>query len=582
MIRYFLKHPTAANLLMAALLIAGFLSLPEIKRETFPEFSPSYISATVAYPGATPEEVEESLCLRMEDAIDGLSQIEEAKCQALEGSANLRIKLDNGADIGRMLVDVQTRINAINDFPCEIESPVVQELDWNEPVVDVAITANTSLPELKAYAEDIRKRMRVDAGLPLVALHNFSDHQLRVELRESSLRQLGLTVSDIASKLSRQNIKLPSGNIETHHKHLLIRFDERKVTPETLGQTIISSSSSGGVIRLADIATITDRFELDENRIDFNGQPAAILTISKNKADDALRVKSVVENFVNAEQARAPDGITLTMTNDLSSVLWDRLTMMVRNGWQGIILVFGVMWLFFSLRYSFWVAAGLPVAFLGSIMLMAQVGLAINIISLVALLMAIGIMMDDAIVISESVAAHLDRGMEIDNAVLAGVKKVFPGVVSSYLTTICIFGSLLFLAGQMGSVLKVIPQVLILVLTLSLIEAFLILPHHLAHSLRRKNKERKPLAFKQIFLDRFEKFRTTTLVRMVNKVIEWRYLFMGSVLSLLLISISLIISGAVYFIGFPDVDGDQTEVRIILPPGATLNQTSLVDDQKAV
>ena len=311
--------------------------------------------------------------------------------------------------------------------------------------MDVAITADTSLPDLKAYAEDVKKRMKVDAGLQLVALHNFSDHQLKVELRESSLRQLGLTVSDIAAKLARQNIKLPSGNIETRDKNLLIRFDERKVTPETLGQTIIASSSSGGVIRLADIATITDRFELDENRIQFNGQPAAILTISKNKADDALRVKSVVENFVQQEQARAPDGITLTMTNDLSSVLWDRLTMMVRNGWQGILLVFGVMWLFFSLRYSFWVAAGLPVAFLGSIMLMAQLGLSINIISLVALLMAIGIMMDDAIVISESIAAHLDRGMEVDDAVLAGVKKVLPGVVSSYLTTICIFSSLLFL-----------------------------------------------------------------------------------------------------------------------------------------
>ncbi|ELT93430.1 hypothetical protein CAPTEDRAFT_197094, partial [Capitella teleta] len=407
---------------------------------------------------ATPEEVEESLCLRMEDAIDGLSHIEESKCQAQEGSASLNIKLNKSADIGRMLVDIQTQINAINDFPSEIETPVVQELDWNERVVDVAITANTSLPDLKAYAEDVRKRMKVDAGLQLVSLHNFSDHQLRVELRESSLRQLGLTVSDVASKLARQNIKLPSGNIETRDKNLLIRFDERKITPETLGQTIISSSSAGSVIRLTDIATITDRFKLDENRIQFNGQPAAILTISKNKADDALRVKSVVENFVQQEQARAPDGITLTMTNDLSSVLWDRLTMMVRNGWQGILLVFGVMWLFFSLRYSFWVAAGLPVAFLGSIMLMSLLGLSINIISLVALLMAIGIMMDDAIVISESIAAHLDRGMAVDDAVLAGVKKVLPGVVSSYLTTICIFGSLLFLEGQMGSVLKVIPQ----------------------------------------------------------------------------------------------------------------------------
>lgn len=576
MIRYFLKHPTAANLLMAALLLAGALTLPDIKRETFPEFDPSYISASVAFPGSTPEEVEEALCLRMEDAIDGLSHIEEARCQALEGAATLIIKLDDSADTGRMLVDIQTRINAIHDFPKEIEPPVVQEMDWNEPVVDVAISANTELPDLKAYAEAVKQRMKVDAGLQLVTINNFSDHQLRVELRENSLRRLGLTVADIASKIARQNIKLPSGNIETRDKSLLIRFDERKITPKTLAQTVIASTSRGSTVRLGDIASITDRFERDENRIYFNNQPAAILTISKNKADDALRIKDVVRRFVEQEQARAPDGVTLALTNDLSSVLWDRLTMMVRNGWQGILLVFGVMWLFFSLRYSFWVAAGLPVAFLGSIMLMSMVGLSINILSLVALLMAIGIMMDDAIVISESIAAHLDQGLAIDDAVLQGVKKVLPGVFSSYLTTICIFGSLLFLEGQMGSVLKVIPQVLILVLTLSLVEAFLILPHHLSHSLHRNAREKKPPRFKQKLLDRFDHFRQETLTRYVGQVIRYRYLFMGSVLSLLLVSGALLASGALYFIGFPDVDGDQAEARIILPPGATFEQTRAV------
>ena len=579
MIRYFLRHPTAANLLMMALLLAGFLALPEIKRETFPEFSPPFISASIVYPGATPEEVEESLCLRMEDAVDGLNDIEEVRCQAVEGYASLLLKLEDRADIGRMLIDVQTQINGINDFPSQIEAPIVRELDWNEPVVDVAVTADTSLSHLKAYAEELKQRMKVDAGLKMVSIHEFSDHQLRVELREASIRRLGLTVADVADKLSRQNIKLPSGNIETHDKNLLIRFDERKITPDTLVRTIIASSAEGGVVRLGDIATITDRFEKDENRVLFNGKPAAILTISKNKADDALRIKSVVEDFVAAEQLRAPDGVTLTLTNDLSSVLWDRLTMMVKNGWQGILLVFAVMWLFFTLRYSFWVAAGLPVAFLGSLMVMGLLGLSINIISLVALLMAIGIMMDDAIVISESIAAHIDRGLPVDDALLQGVKKVLPGVFSSYLTTICIFGSLLFLEGQMGAVLRVVPMVLIVVLSISLIEAFLILPNHLSHSLHKKAQDRQPTRFKRQFLEAFERFRTQTLVRGVTRVIRWRYPFMGGVFSLLLASAALVASGAVYFVGFPEIDGDKGEARVILPPGATLAQTEAVVDR---
>ena len=576
MIRYFIRHPTAANLLMLALLFAGMLALPEIKRETFPEFSPKYISATVVYPGATPEEVEESLCMRMEDAVDGLNDIEEARCSAVEGAGTMILKLEDTADTGRLLVDVQTQINAINDFPSQIEPPVVREMDWNEPVVDLAITADTGLVDLKAYAEDIKQRMKVDAGLRMVSIRDFSDHQLRVELNETSLRRLGLTVSDVSNKLQRQNIKLPSGTVETLDKELLIRFDERKVTPVTLGETIISSSSEGGAVRLADIAKITDRFERDNIPVQFNGKPTAMLTISKNKADDALRIKDVVIQFVEEEQARAPDGVTLTLTNDLSSVLWDRLTMMLKNGSQGIVLVFAVMWLFFSLRYSFWVSAGLPVAFLGSLVVMAQLGLSINIISLVALLMAIGIMMDDAIVISESVAAHIDRGLPIDDAVLEGVKKVLPGVFSSYLTTICIFGSLLFLDGQMGSVLKVIPQVLIVVLTLSLVEAFLILPNHLSHSLKKSTGDKQPAKFKQRFLDRFENFRNKTLVRGVEQVIKRRYLFMGGVFALLLASVSLVAGGALYFIGFPEIDGDQAEARIILPPGATIEQTEAV------
>ncbi|MGF1870861.1 efflux RND transporter permease subunit [Photobacterium indicum] len=577
MIRYFSRHPTAANLLMLALLLLGLVALPQIKRETFPEFSPAYIIASVIYPGASPQEVEESICMRMEDAVDGLSNILETRCEAVEGSASLVLKLTNSDVVSRMLVDVQTQINAINDFPNEIESPIVRELDWNEPVVDVAISADTSWPQLKAYAEDLKRKLKLDYGVSLVAVGGFSDHQIRIELKEAAIRQLGLSVGDIADRLARQNIKLPSGNIELGDKNLLIRFDEQKITPTALANTVIGADSDGGVLRLGDIATLTDRFELDEQKILFDGKPSAILKVSKNKADDALRIKDRVQQFVEDERKIAPTGVTLSMTNDLSSVLWDRLTMMVRNGWQGVVLVFATMWLFFTFRYSFWVAAGLPVAFLGSLFLMAGLGLSINIMSLVALLMAIGIMMDDAIVIAESIAAHLERGQSITNAVTNGVKKVFPGVLSSYLTTVCIFGSLLFLEGEMGAVLKVVPQVLILVLTLSLVEAFLILPRHLSHSLQKQKENEKPdIAFKVWFLNKFDSFRNNQLVSAVEAVVRWRYLFLGSVIAMLFISLSLLAGGALKFVGFPELDGDIAEARVILPPGSSLAQTEKV------
>ena len=576
MIRFFSRHPTAANLLMLTLLLLGITTLPNIKRETFPEFDPPYIMAGVVYPSASPQEVEESICVRMEDAVDGLANIEETRCEAIEGSARLILKLNEKADIGRMLVDVQTQINSINDFPNQIESPVVQELDWNEPVVDVAITADTTWPELKAYTEQLKRTLKLDYDVSLVSVAGFSDHQYRIELDSQSIRQLGLSVGDIADQIGRQNVKLPSGNVETPDKNFLIRFDERRITPEELETLVVGSGANGSIIRLKDIATITDRFELDEQKVLFDGHPSALLKISKNKEDDALRIKDRVAQFVEDQQAIAPDGVTLQLTNDLSSVLWDRLTMMVRNGWQGIALVFATMWLFFSLRYSFWVAAGLPVAFLGGLFLMAQLGLSINIMSLVGLLMAIGIMMDDAIVIAESIASHIDRGEDIENAVIKGVKKVLPGVLSSFLTTVCIFGSLLFLEGEMGAVLKAVPQVLILVLTLSLIEAFLILPNHLSHSLHKEKQEKPAVKFKKRLMDGFENFRNTRLVTAVENVVEYRYAFLGAVITILLISIATIAGGLLKFQPFPDLDGDIAEARIILPPGSSLSHTEAV------
>ena len=576
MIKLFTRHPTLANLLMLSFFVLGLSSIGTLKRETFPDFSPAYIIANVVYPGASAAEVEESLCLRMENAIDGLSHIDEVKCDAQEGYASLIVKMGDEADIGRSLVDIQTEINAIKDFPAQIEPPTVKEMDWAEPVVDLAISGQVSWPHLKAYAEDLKQRLKVDYDVSLVSITGFSSHQFRVQLNQKDIRHLGLTVSSVADKIGQQNVKMPVGNIELSDKNLLIRVDQRKVTPSDLGETIVAALSNGSVVRLKDIATIDDVFELAEERILFNNEPTAILKIKKNKTDDALRIKERVNAFVDNEQKMAPDGITLTLTNDMSSLLKDRLSMLIKNGWQGIILVFLSMWLFFSLRYSFWVSAGLPVSFMGGLFLMSVFGVSINIMTLVGLLMAIGILMDDAIVIAESIAAHIEKKIPVNEAVIEGVKKVAPGVISSFLTTIFIFGSLLWLDGQMGKVLSAVPIVLIMVLSISLIEAFLILPNHLSHSLAKPEKKDNTLKFKREFLIKFEHFRNVVLVEKVAFVIKWRYLSVGMTVALLFASFALVAGGGLKFLPFPELDGDIAEARIILPPGSTLQQTETV------
>ncbi len=561
---------------MLSFFVLGLSSLSNIKRETFPEFSSSYVIASVIYPGASPAEVEESLCLRMEDAVDGLSGIEEVTCDAQEGAASLRVKMADDADVGRSLVDIQTEINAIKDFPTQIEPPTVKELDWAEPVVDIAVAGDVSWPHLKAYAEALKKRLKLDYDVSLVSISGFSDHQFKVQLNIQDMRRLGLTVAEVADKVGRQNVKMPAGTVSLSDKELLLRFDQRKTTTQALGNMIIASLGDGGVVRLKDIATLQDAFEFEYNKILFNDKPAAILKIKKNKADDALRIKERVSAFVEMEQKTAPEGITLTLTNDMSSLLQDRLSMLLKNGWQGIILVFLSMWLFFSLRYSFWVSAGLPVSFMGGLFLMSTFGVSINVMSLVGLLMAIGILMDDAIVIAESIAAHIEKKLSVNDAVIEGVKKVAPGVISSFLTTIFIFGSLLWLDGQMGKVLSVVPMVLIMVLSISLIEAFLILPNHLNHSLAKPEKIDSTFKFKRVFLAKFEHFRHVTLVNKVAFVVRWRYLSIGITIGLLLTSFALVTGGALKFLAFPALDGDIAEARLILPPGSTLQQTEAI------
>lgn len=574
MIRYFAQHPTAANLLMFFIVVLGVSVLPDLKRETMPEFSSSEVSVSVIYPGASSEESELALCIPMEDAVDGLSDIEQLSCEAREGVATLTVKMAESGKIERLMADVKAEIDAIDNFPQQIEKPIIKELGRDEPLITLVLSAQLDNIGLKNYAEQLKDKLKRLPGISLVDIAGFSDQQLRVDLSLPMLRQYGLSINDVVTFIQRQNIKLPSGSLETNNKILLLRFDQQQVDATSLGQLVITSTQSGAQVRLADIATISERFEKDEIKTIFDGDRAALLKIKKNKSQDALDLVGVVKTFVEQEQKLVPKGVTLTLTQDMAQVVKDRLKMLLDNAWQGILLVFIVMWLFFAWRYSFWVSMGLPVSFLGAFWIMAQIGVSINMISMVGLLMAIGILMDDAIVIAESIAAHVERGKSTLTGAVEGVKLVGPGVFSSFLTTAAIFLGLAFISGDIGSVMEVFPQVLLATLVVSLIEAFLILPSHLVHSIEHsKNKAESIPAFKVKFNKIFENFRTTTLVNWVSKAVKYRYLTLGGLLALFLLSVTLLAGGLLKFKAFPSLEGDTLEMRVLLPQGTPLITT---------
>ncbi|MEW6983796.1 efflux RND transporter permease subunit [Colwelliaceae bacterium 6471] len=577
MIRFFTAHPTAANLLMFLLILMGITVLPDIKRETFPEIKAYTVEVNVRYPGATPLDVEQGICLPLEDALDGISFIEEKSCEARQNLGFATVKMLEHGDFDKFMDDVKSAVDGISDFPDQAEEAIVTEKGRTQNVVAVALTADIPQAELKTLAEQIKQRMLQDPVIPLVNITGFSNRQLLIEIPNYNLRKYGLNIQELAALIDKQNLDLPLGSIETNNLETQLRFNDERRSASALAELIILRGEQGNEVRLGDIATIRDTFELAENKVMFNGKPAALLKINKNTVDDSLNVLSAIEAFIEKESAKLPQGISLEITQDATSIVKDRISMLITNAWQGLLLVFAVMWLFFTVRYAFWVVMGLPVSFLASAFILGHMGITINMLSMVALLLALGILMDDAIVISESIGSQIKKGLKPLQAAIEGTKTVARGVASSFATTLCIFVGLIFLEGDLGQILKVIPIVLISVITVSLIEAFFILPHHLYHSLSHAH-DKKMSNFRIKFEQKFEHFRHKIYL-IVEKIIDYRYAFIGSVLALFLFSVSMLASGILKFAAFPAIEGDMIQARILMPSGTPLKRTEEVVQQ---
>ncbi len=575
MIRYFTEHPTAGNILMMAIIAIGLFSLSNLNKESFPLLDPSKVKVTMAYPGANPADVEDGICNRLEDATDGISFLKEQECDARDNMAIFTLEMQEAGNIDDFYDDIKAAIDGISDFPEESEDAIIEQLGRISLVANVAITSeNLTASELKALTETYRNKLLAIAEIPIVTVGGFSTHQLQVLLNPDTLLKYHLSVQDIANLIAAQALELPAGLLESNETSYQIRFDNVRKTAEELADLVFLNSPGGGEIRLGDIAKIEDKFEKREQRIELNGIPAGLLIISKNTTDDTLKVFNALNDFVEAENRILPHSTRLTITQNKASIVSDRLRLLIKNAWQGLILATLALFLFFNWRYTFWVALGLPISFLGGLAMMVMFGITINMISMVALLMAIGILMDDAIVLSESIAHEYNKGKSPLESAILGTQRVFSGVIASFLTSAFLFGSLLMMKGDMGQVLGVLPVVLLSVLTVSLIEAFLVLPHHLKHSLQHVHHKEPPVLRKK-FEQRFSRLRDA-VGRMADTAIDFRYITVGIALAMLVFSIGLIATGTVKFKAFPDLEGNTVDARILLPQGTPLAETERV------
>ncbi len=571
MIRFFAGHPTIANLLMLVLLAAGIVAGPSLLRETFPRSAPSEVEISVPYPGSRPEDVESGICELIETALDAVTDLDTASCEAREGLGRAVARMREGSDFQGFVAEISSEVEAITDFPERAEPPQIRPLGLTDFVASVAITGPTSRPELEAYAEEVRTRMLRWGDIPKVDIRGFPPLELRIELRPEALRRYGVSVSDIVRAVGAESLDVPSGSLDGVAESLLIRVAEERRSAEALSDIVVRASSGGGQVRLGEIATIREGYASSDDMILFDGRPAAVLDITKTRAEDSLETIDALTAFIEAERAQAPAGVTIEVTSDGASVIRERLMLVLVNGLQGLALVFAVLWIVFGFRFAFWVAMGLPVSFMGGIAIMAALGYSLNLMTTIGLLIVIGLLMDDAIVISENIARQRERGLKPLEAAIQGAAQVFPNVLASFTTTAMIFGSLAFLKGDLGAVLRVVPAVMLFVLTVSLVEAFLILPHHLVHSLEHRRKSRMAG-----WVENAMDWMREGAGKVADLAIRARYLVAGAILALLFVSVSQIAGGNLKFTAFPELDGDVVEARVLLPQGTPQARTEEV------
>ncbi|HHB82898.1 MAG TPA: efflux RND transporter permease subunit, partial [Devosia sp.] len=571
MIRWFAGHKTASNLLLIVMLAIGIFAAPTLLRETFPDYSPTEASINIAYRGASAADVEDAICSRISDAVKGVANLEELSCTAQDNVASAVAKMSPGGDVGRFMNEVDAEIGAITDFPAGADTPVITRLYTTDLVAAIAVYGDMSFVDLEAYANDLELRLFDIDNVAEVVVKGLSQRQWQIEISSDVLRQYGLSVGDISALIRQQNIDMPLGTLSSSDAEVQLRFVNQSRSIEDLENLVVLSGPSGGELRLGQIANIEEGYELEEEKIFYNGERALILEVRKNKDSDAINVMAGITDFLENERAMVGSGVTLAITQDMTSIVADRLAMLVSNGIIGLVLVAGTMSLFYRPRLAIWAILGLPVAFAGSFAVMALLGLSLNMITLVGLLVAIGIVMDDSVVITDSIYDHAAKGYKPIEAVVYGVKQVLPGVMSSFLTTVAVFGPLSFLSGELGTVLEVMPIVLLAALAASLVEAFLILPHHLkgpiAHAVANE-----PVRFSRWFDAGFEKFREGS-GRVADGAIKIRYFVMGGLIIVLLGSVGFFAGGNIKMEAMPDMEGDVIEARLLMPQGTPLNVT---------
>ncbi|MFK7898785.1 MAG: efflux RND transporter permease subunit [Myxococcota bacterium] len=585
-IEWFIRNPVASNLLMFVLIFAGgWITLPNLRQEEFPPIEAEAVSITVEYRGASPSEVEESICIRIEEAVDGTPDIDRIVSTAAEGVCNVTAEVNTGADVDAAATEIENRIDAIDTFPIEAERPSVAKYQIRRPVLKVALSGQIGEGDLKRLGQRARDEITSLPGVSQAELRYDRPYEISIEVSEQTLRRHGINLEDVAQAVRASSLDLPGGSVKTGGGEILLRSKGQAYDRIDFEEIVVLTRTDGTIVRLNEIATVLDGFEDTELRGRFNGDPSVMIKVQLVGDEDALDAAQAVKDWIGPFQKTLPQGVSATIFADESLELVVRLSVLVRNGISGMLLVLVVLALFLRFRLAMWVAAGVPIAFMGALMLFPPLSLTINTMTVMAFILVLGILVDDAIVIGESVHTAETEGLDQVDAAVKGTQAVFTPVIFGVLTSIAAFIPIIIVPGRMGAFFGTIGMGAIACLIFSLIESLLILPAHLAH--RRVSESeggsnaisRRWRKFQGALSDGLERLARVHYGGVLERAIEWRYASVAIAIGVLIMTAGLGASGRLRYQFFPQVEGDVAYASLTMPRGIPLERTLAAVEQ---
>ena len=563
------RNPVLVNFLMVCILAGGLFFSRHMVRETFPQFALDHIKVEVVYPGASPEDVERAICVPIEEAVGGVGGIREIASRAYENLGVVWIALlYDVKDPRRVLDEVEERVDQITTFPPEAEKPVVKKLELRTEVINIAVYGDIPERTLKRFAQEVRNDLLAYPEISQVALWAVRDDEIIIEVSEEALLAYGLSMSQLMAVVAKSSLDLPAGVIRTADEEVMLRVTGQRYTAIDYEDLVVIENRDA-VVRLGDIATVREGFEEETRRGRFNGRPAAIVAVYKTPEQDSTIIARIVREYVEARQAWLPEPLGMSVWGDSSADIDSMIAMLVKNAVLGIMLLFVVLLLFLRLRHAVWVAVGIPVSFAGALIMMHVCGETINIVSLFALIMVSGIIVDDAIVIAESVHSRRRAGDTPDLASVEGAHRMALPVLGASVTTILAFIPLLYVVGVMGLFIHVFPVVAISAVVVSAIEAFLILPSHLCHRqpVGVQVKERGPNRIRRALESAIEYVITRWYRPVYRLALANRAVTISIAIGALLVTAGLVFGGRTPLMLLPKEDVNVLHARVRFPEG---------------